>query len=183
MLFAAPTITRKRMIKLQPRRCVDQSRWVWPLPAFENVRPRIVNHANDSRLAVDIGYGDARPTETLVPVYAVHDGTIELARKTATGFAMVVDHHGEWSSYYAHLSSMICSPTWDESRPKVRVCAGSLLGFANADAPIRFELWKWSDESGFVATPPEAHLATWTVLQERNPLPSASVVKNTKAAA
>lgn len=183
MLFTAPIKTSKRTIKIRPRGCLDRNRWVWPLPAYENTRPRIVGHVDDATPAVDIGYGEERPPQTLVPVYAVHDGTIELARKTATGFALVVEHHGEWSSYYAHLARMICSPTWNESRRKVSVCAGSLVGFADVDAPIRFELWKWNDGSGFVPTAPQPHLATWAVLHERDPIPSTPDITKTKHAA
>jgi hypothetical protein len=171
MLFPTTVKATKRTIKLRPRACLDPKRWVWPLPAYEDVQPRIVGRSNDSRLAVDIGYGDALPRTQLVPVYAVQDGVIQLARKTDSGFALVVEHQREWSTYYARLARMSCSPTWDQSRPKVRVCAGSLLGFASSDAPIRFELCKWTEDTGFVATPPQTHLATWAVLYELDPNP------------
>lgn len=184
MLFPTTVKATKRTIKLSPRACLDPKRWFWPLPAYEDVQPRIVGRSNDSRLAVDIGYGDALPRTHLVPVYAVQDGVIQLARKTDSGFALVVEHQREWSTYYSHLARMSCSPTWDESRPKVRVCAGSLLGFTNANAPIRFELWKWTDDAGFVATAPEAQLVRWTVLHERDPNPvGASNITTTKSAA
>ena len=172
MLFPPTIKATKRTIKLRPRDCIEPNRWVWPLPSYDTAQPRIVRHANASSFAVDIGYGDAQPPQQLVPVYAVHDGTIQLARETATGYAMVVDHHGEWSTYYAHLSRMICLPTWDESRRKVPVCAGSLLGFAARETPIRFELWRWTADAGFTATPPEPHLTSWEVLRERDPNPT-----------
>jgi len=123
-------------------------------------------------MAVEIGYPDAAPASLLVPVYAVHEGTIQLARETASGFAMIVDHHGEWSSYYARLCRMICSPTWDDARPKVRVGVGQLIGYTTSDAPIRFELWYWTDNAGFIPTAPDPQMVKWTVLRERDPHPS-----------
>ena len=107
--------------------------------------------------------------DALVPVYAVHEGIIQLARETVTGFAMVVDHHGEWSTYYGRLRQMICSPTWDAARPKVRVRAGQIIGYTTGDAPIRFELWRWTDDAGFVPTAPEPHMINRTVLHEHDP--------------
>jgi hypothetical protein len=132
----------------------------------------VLAHANEARLAVDVGYADRDATNALVPVYAVHEGTIQLARETVSGFSMVLDHHGEWSTYYGRLKRMICSPTWDGARPKVRVRAGQIIGYTTADAPIRFELWRWTDDAGFIPTPPESKMSTWLVLSERDPNPS-----------
>jgi hypothetical protein len=67
---------------------------------------------------------------------------------------------------------MMFSPIWDDARPKLRVYAGQLIGYTTSDAPIRFELWRWTDDAGFVPTPPEPQMATWTVLRERDPNPS-----------
>lgn len=174
-MLLQPTIkatTRGRKIKLRPLACTNPNHWVWPLPAFANAQPGIVGHADDSLMAVDIGYPDPPSESVLVPVYAVHEGTIQLARETVSGFAIVVDHHGESSSYYGRLHRMICSPTWDDARPKLRVGAGQLIGYTTTDEPIRFELWRWVHDAGFVPTAPEPQMLTWAVLRERDPRPS-----------
>ena len=77
-----PTVTKPgaRTIKLHPRACVDPTRWVWPLPAIEDAIPRVLTHTNDERHAIEVGYGDSGGVSSLVPVYAVHEGTIRLAR-------------------------------------------------------------------------------------------------------
>ena len=164
-----------RTIKLRSRACHDPDRWMWPLPAISDGRPCVLACANDARLAIDVGYAERDATSSLVPVYAVHDGTIQLARKTVSGFALVIDHHGEWSSYYARLHRMTCTPTWDDSRPKVRVRAGQIIGYTKRDASIRFELWRWIDDAGFVPVAPERQMSTWLVLSEREPHSTATL--------
>jgi hypothetical protein len=157
---------RRRTIKLQARTSLESDRWVWPLPAIEAAKPRVLAHGADSRLGVELGYADNDTNAVLVPVYAVHRGTIQLARQTASGFAMVIDH-GDWSTYYGRLHRMTCSPTWDEGRPKHRVLDGQIIGYTTSATPIRFELWRWTDDAGFVPTPPEPIMSAWSVLTER----------------
>lgn len=43
--------------------------------------------------------------------------------------------------------------------------AGDVIGYA-AKAPLhlRFELWKWTDDRGFVAVDPRPELESWTVV-------------------
>ena len=171
--------SRKHLIKLDPRACRNP-RWVWPLPEIDGALPCVLAHANDARLTIDVGYADRR-AHALIPVYAIHEGVIQLARKTVSGFAMVIDHHGEWSSYYGKLDQMTISPIWDEGRPKPRVRAGQIIGYTPRDVPIRFELWRWTDEDGFVPTPPEARMATWLVLSERDPHPADTRNRNEAA--
>jgi hypothetical protein len=163
--------SRKRLIKLNPHACRNPKSWVWPLPEIDGSLPRVLSHANDERLAIELGYAD-RTADSLVPVYAIHEGTIVLARETVSGFAMSIDHHGEWSSHYAKLDQMAISPIWDEARPKHRVRAGQIIGYTTRIAPIRFELWRWTDEHGFVPTPPEPRMSNWLVLCERDPHPA-----------
>lgn len=168
-MLQLPTIKPiKRAISRRPRASIDTNDWVWPLPSLEDLQPQIVGHANDDRMAVYIGYQDAGAASQLVPVYAANAGAIQLARETVSGFAMVIDHHGEWSSYYARLHQMVCSPTWDDSRRKVRVSAGQLIGYAMMETPIRFELWRWTNDAGFVPTAPEPQMIDWRVLRERD---------------
>ena len=58
-----------------------------------------------------------------------------------------------------------------------RVRAGDVIGYAaKSPAHIRFELWQWTNDRGFVAVDPIPHLSTWQPAVEpsetRSVLPS-----------
>lgn len=161
-----------RTIVLRPRACAQPDRWVWPLPSIGAAMPGVRSVVGDDRLGLMLGYEDGdRTKSSIVPVYAVHEGTIKLATATRSGYAMSIDHHGEWSSYYGALQRMTISPA-SLRRPTVRVRAGQIIGYTTRAAPIRFELWRWTDDAGFVPTLAEPHLSTWLVLSERDPHPT-----------
>ena len=132
---------------------------------------------DDARHGVLIGY-EARPgdRELEVPVYAAQDGEVMLAGETKSGFAISIDHkaHG-LATYYAHLSKMLVAPNYlQKSRKRQRVRGGDVIGYA-AKSPIeiRFELWNWTDDRGFVAVDPVAQLGAWaTPLAYATPVPA-----------
>jgi hypothetical protein len=49
------TKSKRRTIKLAPHTSADPDHWVWPLPALIGAKPGVVSHADDDRLAVDVG--------------------------------------------------------------------------------------------------------------------------------
>lgn len=155
----------------------DRDRWCWPLPALGSARPCVIRRGDDSRLTIEVGY--QHRAEAVVPVYAVHDGALRLATQTNHGYAITIDH-GETSSHCARLDQLTVSHA--SARRGVRVRAGQVIGYANRARPIRFELWRWTDEHGFVPARPEPHMSTWLVLSERDPNPSGAQSTSTHAA-
>ena len=100
-----------------------------------------------------------------VPVYAAQDGLVRFAGETVSGYAISLDHGGKWSTHYAHLDQMHVIPQSGRRRRRFEfVPAGGVIGYA-AKSPmhVRFELWKWIDDRGYVPTDPLPHLQEWTV--------------------
>lgn len=153
---------------LAPDARPDPDRWYWPLPSLGSSRPCVLGRADERRLTIAVGY--RHRADAVVPVYAVRDGRIRIATETASGFAVTIDHHGEWSSHYAQLDQL--TVTQASARCGARVRAGQIIGYANGATAIRFELWRWTDERGFVPTRPDPLMPSWLVLSERDPNPS-----------
>jgi hypothetical protein len=145
----------------------DHSRWYWPLPAIGNAYPHVVTRDDSDRKGIAIGYD--LHTKAIVPVYAAHDGAIRVATRTASGFAATIDH-GAWSTHYAQLDQLTFSHA--SARHGTRVHAGQIIGYTTLATPIRFELWRWTDEEGFVPTMPEPIMSDWLLLFERDPNPA-----------
>ena len=139
----------------------------WPLRRLGDRDPLVLaEHEDDPRRGVDLGY-DARPfdRELYVPVFAAQDGDVMFAGETESGFAISIDHraHG-WATHYAHLSRLFVTPRDLQKNRKrqQRVRTGDVIGYA-AKSPIeiRFELWQWTDDHGFVAVDPIAQFGAW----------------------
>ena len=61
----------RRIISDDEAKPAEGASWLWPLPRLAGEHPRIIVHANDDRLGVDIGYEHLAFTELFVPVFAV----------------------------------------------------------------------------------------------------------------
>ena len=138
--------------------------WRWPLrPDLDRDPIVLAEYADERRRGVDLGYA-ARPTDlaSTVPIYAAQDGEIMRALETETGFAISIDHGDRRCvTHYAHLRSMFVVPFWGQRTRRQRVCGDDVIGFA-ATSPIhvRFELWKWTDDRGYVAVDPIAQMTS-----------------------
>jgi murein DD-endopeptidase MepM/ murein hydrolase activator NlpD len=142
--------------------------WRWPLQRLAGREPLVLGtDVNGERLAIDLGY-DPRPydTELFVPVYAAQSGEVALAGESASGFIVTIDHgHRAWATHYAHLSRLFVAPYLGQrSKRRQHVRGGDVIGYA-AKSPlhVRFELWNWIDERGFVPTDPLVTFASWGV--------------------
>lgn len=144
----------------------DDANWFWPLPRLAGESPRIIRHANDERLGLDVGYDRMGFAELYVPVFAARGGTISFAAHVTSGYAVTIDH-GAWSTHYAHMERMFVTPTLGRRRRRARVRAGEVIGYAGRDpAHVRFELWKWSARDGFVAFDATRMMHKWLVLPQ-----------------
>lgn len=151
--------TRKRAAwRLMPDARPQPQPWRWPLQRLGDRDPMLIEEVGDERRAVLLGY-DARPfdAELYVPVYAAQEGDVMFAGETKSGFAISIDHGRRgWATYYAHMSRMFAAPYYGQARRKRQhVYAGDVIGYA-AKSPIqiRFELWNWTDDRGFVPVDP-----------------------------
>lgn len=159
--------TRKRSIwRLRPGAMPLPQPWRWPLQRLGDRDPIVLaEHVAADRRGVELGY-DTRPfdAELYVPVYAAQEGDVMFAGETKSGFAVSIDHGKRgWATYYAHMSRMFVAPYYGQrDRKRRRVYAGDVIGYA-AKSPIqiRFELWNWTDDRGFVSVDPIAQLAAW----------------------
>ncbi len=141
--------------------------WRWPLPRMGNRDPIVLSdHEQKGVRSVDVGYVAASfDSELFVPVYAVQSGEVSHALETEHGFEVAIDH-GErtWSTFYGHLSQMFVTRCRPRLRRRQRVRAGDVIGYA-AKAPLhlRFGLWQWTDDKGFVSVDPREQLKQWEV--------------------
>ena len=156
-----------------------QGPWRQPLARIGNREPLVLaEHAMDERRGVDFGYTLASyDAELFVPVYAAQSGEVSLAHETPAGFAVSIDHGGwTWSTHYAHLSKMFVTRQLGQPERRHRrqhVRAGEVIGYAaKSPAHIRFELWQWTNDRGFVAVDPIPHLSTWQPAVEPSELRS-----------
>lgn len=158
--------TRKRAAwRLMPDARPLPQPWRWPLQRLGDRDPILIDAVGDERRAVLLGY-EARPfdAELYVPVYAAQEGDVMFAGETKSGFAVSLDHGRRgWATYYAHMSRMFVAAYYGQARRKRQhVYAGDVIGYA-AKSPIqiRFELWNWTDDRGFVAVDPIAQITQW----------------------
>ena len=140
--------------------------WRWPLARVLDHEPVVLaEHVTQERRGVDLGY-ELEPFDAQLraPVYAIQDGDVLFAGETKSGFAVCIDHgRRDWATYYAHMSTMFIAPYYGQpGRRRQRVRSGDVIGFA-AKSPIhiRFELWNWTEERGFVPVDPVAQIASW----------------------
>jgi murein DD-endopeptidase MepM/ murein hydrolase activator NlpD len=161
--------TKKLRARLHPSaRPVDEP-WRWPLPRLAGRNPIVLASVDADRHSVDIGYVAAPyDSDLFVPVFAAKAGEVSFATETKDGFALSLVH-GDWTTHYAHLSKMFVTRCLPRLRRRQFVPAGAVIGYA-ARSPlhVRFELWQWTDESGFVAVDPMPHLTSWEVASAGN---------------
>lgn len=158
----------------------EDPHWFWPMPRLAGEEPRIIAHANDDRLGVDIGYDNLAFAELFVPVFAVSSGTVSYAARVRSGWAVTIDH-GRWSTHYAHLERMFVTPTLGRRRRRARVHAGDVIGYA-ARSPnhVRFELWRWTSRDGFIPALAAPRMRDWLYLpqfDQRVYMPNASPIR------
>ena len=161
--------TKKIRARLHPSARSQPKPWRWPLGKCAG-RPPIVldEYENSERRGVDIGYVVAPfDSELYVPVYAAQSGEISFANESDDGYAVSIDH-GATTTHYAHMSKMFVTRCLGRTRRRQSVRAGDVIGnAARSPLHVRFELWKWSDDRGFVAVDPRSELENWIVT---NPL-------------
>src|SRR5262245_42997520 len=166
-----PTLTTRYLLS-DDAKPADDAHWFWPLPRLAGEPPRIIAHAHDDRLGVDLGYARIVFPELFVPVFAVRAGLVSFAARCASGYAVTIEHGGVVSSHYAHLEQMFVTPTLGRRRRRLRVRAGDVIGYAGRDpSHIRFEVWKWTAKNGFVPVEPARVMHKWLVLPQFAPTP------------
>ena len=157
-----PRFLEKNGIRVPPRRREPSSPFTWPLRAFGGVDPQVLAAHDGDRLGVDLGHASAPggPAE-LVPVYAANDGEVACAIESPTGCAISLDHSGTWSTHYTGLTMAVVTRCLPKLKCRQHVRVSQVIGYATQPR-IGFELWKWTDDSGYVAVDPRPYLATWT---------------------
>lgn len=138
----------------------------WPLARLGNRDPRVLSeYGSETRRGVELGYAtSAFDSKLFVPVHAAQAGEIATALDVATGYAITIDHGDRTMTHYAHLSKMFVTPCIPKSHARHRqfVHAGQVIGYAaKSSVYVRFELWRWTDEHGYVAVDPIPELTTW----------------------
>ena len=157
---------------------------VFPLPVLNGQAP-VVLVFDPQDAGVEIAY-DRNPQEgplvrsasrestlyvvpPLVPVFAVGDGKIIYAREHTDGGAILVAHRRGWATYYTRLEHMFATPT-ERSRREAPVKAGDILGYvgswrSSALRPLRFELWRYSDDLDYERIDPIRFLHRWRLMR------------------
>ncbi len=137
----------------------------WPLGQLAGRKPIVLNeYILDGRRGVEIGYVVSPfDSELYVPVYAAQSGEVSFACEGKEGCAVSIDH-GETTTHYAHMSKMFVTRCLGKLRRRQHVRAGDVIGYA-AKSPlhIRFELWQWTYDRGFVSIDPRPELEHWIV--------------------
>jgi murein DD-endopeptidase MepM/ murein hydrolase activator NlpD len=139
--------------------------WHSPLSRLATREPLILReYATDTRRGIELGYEPRDiDSQLYVPVYAAQLGEISAALDTPTGYAISIEHsQTKTVTHYAHLSKMLVTPCLPKRRCRQFVQAGQVIGYA-ATSPvhIRFELWRWTSDRGYVADDPIPELASW----------------------
>ena len=140
--------------------------WQWPLARIGDREPTILGeHVTPKRRGVEIGFAVASYDDALfVPVHAVQSGEVAYALQQSDDFAVTIEHDDPtWATHYAHLSKIFVTRQLGRHRlRRQRVRAGDVIGYA-ATSPlhVRFELYKCTDDRGYVAIDPRAHLESW----------------------
>lgn len=147
-------------ICLAPRRREPTTPFRWPLASLGplgGVAPRVLAVHDGARPSVDLGY--ARAITELVPVLAANDGEVSFALEGGGSYAVSLDHSGTWSTHYTGLARLAVSACLPRLKRRQLVRAGDVVG--HATGKLGFELWRWTDDRGFVAVDPCPHLASW----------------------
>lgn len=165
-------ITKNTRFRLRDDARAEQQPWRWPLPRLGNRDPiMLADHDDNGVRCVDVGYAAASfDSELFVPVLAVQSGEVSHALEKEDGFEVALDHGGRsWATLYAHLSKMFVTRCLPRLRRRQRVRAGEVIGYA-AKGPLhlRFGVWQWTDEDGFVSVDPREQLKQWSVYSPAN---------------
>jgi murein DD-endopeptidase MepM/ murein hydrolase activator NlpD len=151
--------------------------WHWPLAKVGSRTPMILSeHGDTERRGVDLGYPFAPfDSELYVPVYAAQAGEVAFAAQGNDAFTVTIDH-GDLATCYRQLSQMFVTRSLGRTRRRQYVRAGEVIGYA-AKTPLRcrFELWRWTDDRGFVAIDPVPYLKEW-------PIPGPDISERLRAA-
>jgi murein DD-endopeptidase MepM/ murein hydrolase activator NlpD len=155
--------TQQMRARLHPSAREEPRPWRWPLVRCGGRDPLVLaEYETHDRRGVDLGYAAAPfDNELYVPVYAARSGEVSFAAEGKHGFAVSIDH-GDFTTAYGHLSKMFVTRCLGRTRRRQDVRAGDVIGYA-AKAPlhVRFELWRWTEDRGFVATDPLPSLREW----------------------
>ncbi len=162
LAMSPPRFLNKRSIRLSPRRREPSSPFTWPLRACGGVDPRVLTAHCGDRLGVDLGHALApRGQGERMAVYAANDGEVACAIESPAGCAISLDHGGMWSTHYTGLTTLAVTRCLPKLKRRQYVRVGQVIGYA-AQPRIGFELWKWTDDRGYVAVDPRPYVATWT---------------------
>ena len=140
-----------------PQRYEPTTQFRWPLEALGDLSPRVLAAHEGDRPSVDLGYERA-PLE-IVPVLAANDGEVSLALEGGGGYAVSLDHGGTWSTHYTGLSKLAVIRCLPRRKLRESVRAGDVIGYTTSK--LGFELWRWTEDRGFVPVDPRSHLACW----------------------
>jgi hypothetical protein len=146
-------------IRLASQRDEPMTPFRWPLDALGGLLPRVLAAHDGGRPSVDLGY-ERTPLE-IVPVLAANDGEVSLAIEGGSRYAVSLDHSGAWMTHYTGLSKLAVIPCLPRRKLRQSVGAGDVIGYATSK--LGFELWRWTDDRGFVPVGPRSHLACWAV--------------------
>jgi len=147
----------KSGVRRAPLRHEPTAPFRWPLAALNDLPPRVLAAHGGDRPSVDLGYERA-PLE-LVPVLAANDGEVSLALEGGGGYAVSLDHSRSWSTHYTGLSKLAVIRCLPRRKLRQSVRAGDVIGYTTCK--LGFELWRWTDDRGFVPVDPLSHLACW----------------------
>ena len=158
---------QSRFWKLRNSAMPKPQPWRWPLERRDDCGPIVLaRHASFDRSGVELGYAP-REIELNAPVYAAQDGRLMFCGETRTGYAISIDHVGcGFATYYGHLSKVDLPFNYLRRKPRIPVRGGDLIGFA-AKSPLRFELWQWTEDRGFVPVDPVERMKEWTVIEPK----------------
>jgi hypothetical protein len=144
-------------VRRAPCRHEPSTPFRWPLAPVGDFAPRVLATHDGDRPSVDLGY--ARALSELVPVLAANDGEVSLALEGGGSCAVSLDHGGTWSTHYTGLATVAVIRCLPRHTRRQFVRAGELIGYTNIK--LGFELWRWTDDRGFVAVDARPHLASW----------------------
>lgn len=145
-------------VRCAPCRKEPNTPFRWPLAPLGDLAPRVLAAHDGDRPSVDLGY--ARALSQLVPVLAANDGEVSLALEGSGSCAVSLDHGATWSTHYTGLAKLAVIRCLPRHKRRQFVRGGEVIGFTTGK--LGFELWRWTDDRGFVAVDVRPHLASWT---------------------